>query len=161
MHSSIVANEASAPARPAWRAVWSLGLGVFGLIIAEFLPASLLTPMAASLGVSEGVAGQSVTATALVALVTGLLVSLWGFAFGLVPVGWSTWLATTVTDEAESAGGLMVASIQLAISAGAAGGGAVFDLNGASGVFTASGVLLLAAMVMVFAGVKVKPVAAE
>jgi|GEM_PF-3749181 len=45
MHSSIVANEASAPARPAWRAVWSLGLGVFGLIIAEFLPASLLTAM--------------------------------------------------------------------------------------------------------------------
>jgi len=90
-----------------------------------------------------------------------MLIALWGFAFGLVPVGWSTWLATTVTDEAESAGGLMVASIQLAISAGAAGGGAVFDLNGASGVFTASGVLLLAAMVMVFAGVKVKPVAAE
>ena len=75
MHSSIVANKASAPARPAWRAVWSLGLGVFGLIIAEFLPASLLTPMAASLGVSEGVAGQSVTATALVALVTGLLIT--------------------------------------------------------------------------------------
>jgi predicted MFS family arabinose efflux permease len=48
----------------------------------------------------------------------GLLVALWGFAFGLVPVAWSTWLATTVPDEAESAGGLLVASIQLAISAG-------------------------------------------
>jgi predicted MFS family arabinose efflux permease len=47
-------------------------LGVFGLITAEFLPASLLTPMAASLGVSEGMAGQAVTATALVALVTGI-----------------------------------------------------------------------------------------
>jgi predicted MFS family arabinose efflux permease len=75
MNSSIAANEAITPARPAWRAVWSLGLGVFGLITAEFLPASLLTPMAASLGVSEGVAGQTVTATALVALVTGLLIT--------------------------------------------------------------------------------------
>jgi predicted MFS family arabinose efflux permease len=45
------------------------------LITAEFLPASLLTPMAASLGVSEGMAGQAVTATALVALVTGLLIT--------------------------------------------------------------------------------------
>lgn len=398
MNASVAERGAIAPAKPAWRAVWALGLGVFGLITAEFLPASLLTPMAASLGVTEGVAGQTVTATALVALVTGLLitsatksldrrwvlmfftlmqivssllvafapslqvlllgrlllgvaiggfwamstattmrlvpasdvpkalsiifagvsiatvvaaplgsylgsligwrnvfilcvvpgvlallwlvwvlpsmrpenggslrtllhvlrrpgmiggllatififsghfafftylrpfletvgrasvetislillgfglanfigtsiaghllarnlrltlalvpfgmgvlallmvafghlalldgllVTLWGFAFGLVPVGWSTWLATTVPDEAESAGGLMVASIQLAISAGAAGGGLVFDLNGASGVFTVSGVLLVAAMVMVFAGVRVKPVTTE
>ena len=89
----------------------------------------------------------------------GLLVALWGFAFGLVPVAWSTWLATTVPDEAESAGGLLVASIQLAISAGAAGGGAVFDLHGASGVFTGSGLLLLTAMVVVFTAVRVKPVA--
>ena len=43
--------------------------------MAEFLPASLLTPMASSLGVSEGMAGQAVTATALVALVTGLLIA--------------------------------------------------------------------------------------
>ncbi len=92
-------------------------------------------------------------------MLAGLLVALWGFAFGLVPVAWSTWLATTVPDEAESAGGLLVASIQLAISAGAAGGGAVFDLHGASGVFTGSGLLLLSAMVIVFAAVRVKPVA--
>lgn len=96
-----------------------------------------------------------------IALLDGLLVAMWGFAFGLVPVGWSTWLATTVPDEAESAGGLLVASIQLAISAGAAGGGAVFDLNGASGVFTGSGLLLLTAMIIVFAGVRVKSTVSE
>ncbi|OFV58716.1 hypothetical protein BCR59_23235 [Klebsiella pneumoniae] len=56
-------------------------------------------------------------------VLAGLLVALWGFAFGLVPVAWSTWLATTVPDEAESAGGLLVASIQLAISAGAPAAG--------------------------------------
>ncbi|MBN8944889.1 MAG: MFS transporter [Rhizobiales bacterium] len=58
--------------RPAaWAAVVSLALGVFGLVTAEFLPASLLTPIAADLGISDGTAGQTVTATALVAAVAG------------------------------------------------------------------------------------------
>ena len=55
--------------RAQWPAVGALALGVFGLVTAEFLPASLLTAMAADLHVSEGVAGQTVTATALVAAV--------------------------------------------------------------------------------------------
>lgn len=54
-----------------WGAVVSLSLGVFGLVTAEFLPASLLTPMSADLGVSVGAAGQSVTTTAVVAAVAG------------------------------------------------------------------------------------------
>ena len=36
---------------PAWGAVVSLALGVFGLVTAEFLPASLLTPLARDLGI--------------------------------------------------------------------------------------------------------------
>ena len=52
-----------------WAAVVSLALGVFGLVTAEFLPASLLTAMATDLGISNGAAGQTVTATALVAAV--------------------------------------------------------------------------------------------
>ncbi|MFX7845014.1 MFS transporter, partial [Acinetobacter baumannii] len=55
----------------AWAAVVSLALGVFGLVTAEFLPASLLTPIAGDLGISDGTAGQTVTATALVAAVAG------------------------------------------------------------------------------------------
>jgi predicted MFS family arabinose efflux permease len=50
-------------------------LGVFGLVTAEFLPASLLTPMANDLGINEGMAGQAVSATAIVALVTCLLIA--------------------------------------------------------------------------------------
>ena len=70
-------DELACPAqeKPAWGAVFSLTLGVFGLVTAEFLPASLLTPMAATLGVTEGLAGQAVTATAAVAMVTSLLIS--------------------------------------------------------------------------------------
>lgn len=61
----VLANETSAH----WAAVGSLALGVFGLVTAEFLPASLLTAMAADLGISNGAAGQTVTATALVGAV--------------------------------------------------------------------------------------------
>lgn len=61
-------------AEAAWAAIVSLALGVFGLVTAEFLPASLLTPIAADLRISDGTAGQTVTATALVAAVAAPLV---------------------------------------------------------------------------------------
>lgn len=60
----------------AWWAVISLALGAFGLVTAEFLPISLLTPMAADLGVSNGAVGQAITATAVVAAFAGPLVVL-------------------------------------------------------------------------------------
>lgn len=76
MHDgTTVESRSEGQTRPAWSAVVSMGLGVFGLVGAEFLPASLLTPMATDLGVTEGMAGQAVTATAAVALVTSLLVT--------------------------------------------------------------------------------------
>ncbi|TPJ18461.1 MFS transporter [Mesorhizobium sp. B2-7-2] len=59
-------TEPEERSEPAWAAVVSLALGVFGLVTAEFLPASLLTRLAQDLGVSEGAAGQAVTATAVV-----------------------------------------------------------------------------------------------
>lgn len=52
-----------------------------------------------------------------------LLLALWGMAFGGVPVAWSNWVARAVPDQAESAGGMVVASVQSAIAAGAAGEG--------------------------------------
>lgn len=61
------------PVASSWAAVFSLALGVFGLLTAEYLPASLLTPMAADLGVSEALAGQAVTVTAVAAMLSGLL----------------------------------------------------------------------------------------
>lgn len=60
---------------PAWGAVVSMSLGVFGIVGAEFLPASLLTEMAADLQVTEGLAGQAVTVTAGVAMIASLLIT--------------------------------------------------------------------------------------
>jgi predicted MFS family arabinose efflux permease len=62
------------PQPTSWLGVVSLALGVFAIVMAEFLPASLLTRVAEDLGVSEGVAGQSVSVTAIVAAVAGLTV---------------------------------------------------------------------------------------
>jgi predicted MFS family arabinose efflux permease len=54
-----------------WGAVVSMALGVFGLVTAEFLPVSLLTPISGDLDVASGVAGQSITMTAIVAAIAG------------------------------------------------------------------------------------------
>ena len=78
------------------------------------------------------------------------LVALWGLAFGTIPVAWSTWLARAVPDEAESGGGLIVAAVQLAITFGAAGGGAIYALAGVAGVFVTGGALMLATTAVIF-----------
>jgi predicted MFS family arabinose efflux permease len=86
--------------------------------------------------------------TAMAGLLLGLpahaaLVAIWGMAFGAIPVGWSTWAARAAPDETESAGGILVAAVQVAIAAGAAVGGLIYGLAGITGVFATGGVLLL------------------
>lgn len=80
--------------RAAWPAVVSLALGVFALVTAEFLPASLLTPIARALAISEALAGQAVTTTAVVAFFAGLLaaVATRGLDRRLVLMGFSALL---------------------------------------------------------------------
>lgn len=90
--------------------------------------------------------------------VASVLIALWGVAFGAVPVAWSTWITRTVPDEAESAGGLFVAAVQLAIATGAAVGGAIFGVSGAGGVFGASGIVLLLAALVVLGGMRARAV---
>ncbi|MCQ8277584.1 hypothetical protein NFI95_03860 [Acetobacteraceae bacterium KSS8] len=71
-----------------------------------------------------------------------------------MPVGWSTWLAPAVPDQTESAGGLLVAAVQLAIAAGAAVAGLIFDRLGIAGVFVWSGAPLWGAAFLVWVRVK-------
>ncbi|NKM27931.1 MFS transporter [Rhizobium laguerreae] len=76
LDSSAIALDTTVPSswsRTTWFAVISMAATSFALVSAEFLPAGLLTPMARDLGVSEGTAGQVVTATASVGAVTALL----------------------------------------------------------------------------------------
>jgi len=52
-----------------------MSLCVFALIASEFMPVSLLTPMAAELRVSEGMVGQGIAISGLFAVITSLSVS--------------------------------------------------------------------------------------
>ncbi|MFM9268760.1 MFS transporter [Halomonas elongata] len=103
-----------------------------------------------------GILGLGLSGVGGIPMADALMVALWGMAFGTVPVAWSTWLTRTVPDEAESAGGLLVAAIQFAIASGAAVGGLVFDTSGAIGVFAVSGVVLLMAALLILFGVRTR-----
>jgi predicted MFS family arabinose efflux permease len=85
-------------------------------------------------------------------VIAALLIAFWGMVFGVVQVGWTAWLTRTIPDEPESGGGIQIATIQLAITAGAAIGGFIFDHTGAKGVFISSSVFtLVAALVAMLA----------
>ncbi|TPM29928.1 MFS transporter [Mesorhizobium sp. B2-3-4] len=62
-------------ARSAWGAVLSMALCVFVLIASEFMPVSLLSPIAADLGIAAGRAGQAISISGAFAVVTSLLVA--------------------------------------------------------------------------------------
>src|SRR5215204_7694580 len=58
-----------------WGAVFALTLCVATLIASEFMPISLLTPIAADLHMSEGRAGQAVAVSGIFAVLTSLAIS--------------------------------------------------------------------------------------
>ena len=58
-----------------WGAVFAMSLAAFVLVASEFMPVSLLTPIAADLHVSEGQAGQGISVSGLFALFTSLLIA--------------------------------------------------------------------------------------
>jgi predicted MFS family arabinose efflux permease len=104
-----------------------------------------------------GILGLGLIAQGGSPVAVSVMVAVWGLLFGAVPVAWSTWLTRTVPDQAESAGGLLVAAINFAIAAGAAAGGAIFDASGATEVFAASTVILFLAALVVSVGVRPRP----
>ncbi len=68
--------EHQGEAQPAhWGGVFAMTLCVFALIASEFLPVSLLTPMAADLRVTEGMAGQGIAISGAFAVLTSLSIS--------------------------------------------------------------------------------------
>ena len=72
----------------------------------------------------------------------------WGFLFGMLCVGWTAWIALTLSDKAEIAGGLSVAAIQFSIGSAAALGGHIYDASGMTGIFLVAAVILAGATVL-------------
>jgi DHA1 family purine ribonucleoside efflux pump-like MFS transporter len=81
---------------------------------------------------------------------------IWGFAFALIPVGWSTWITRSLSDQAEKAGSIQVAVIQLANTCGAAVGGVALDHFGLLSPLMLSGTLMLLTALLVATKVRIK-----
>src|SRR3981189_670656 len=61
--------------RQIWSAVGSMALCVAMLIASEFMPISLLTPIAHDLGATEGMAGQAISVSGFFAVIASLFIA--------------------------------------------------------------------------------------
>jgi len=157
--ASLLPPVVEAERTPAWAAVLSLTVGVFGLVTAEFLPASLLTPIAADLGISVGTAGQAVTATAVVAAIAGPAIVVgtgtldrrlivWGLSALLV-------LSNVLAAVASNIWILLAARVALGVALGG-----VWSLAAALALRLVPGHLMPRAMTLIFTGVSAATVCA-
>jgi predicted MFS family arabinose efflux permease len=92
--------------------------------------------------------GLIVLGSSLAAVV--VLLGVWGLIATAAPVGWWTWVARTIPENAEGGGGLMVAVVQLAIGLGSTVGGLLFDICGYRSTFMASAGLLMISAFLAF-----------
>ena len=112
------------------------------LIISRFLKRSLFRTLIAIAVLMALIALALIPFGNSIIVVTALL-GLWGLLATAAPVGWWSWLAQALPNDAEAGGGLMVAVIQLAIALGSTVGGLLFDNRGYQSTFVASAVVLL------------------
>lgn len=114
-----------------------IGTAVIGVFLARGLYRTLIAIplLMALIALLLVPAGTRVGAVAV-------LLGLWGLVATAAPVGWWSWVARALPDEAEAGGGLMVAVIQLAIALGSTVGGLLFDAGGHTNAFAASAALL-------------------
>lgn len=123
-----------------------LGIGVMGFIgtcvITIFLERHFYTTLIVIPILMAAIAATLIffgTSTMVVAVLLGL----WGFLATAAPVGWWSWLARTLPEQAEVGGGLMVAVVQLAIALGSTVGGILFDHSGYQATFVFSAIILV------------------
>jgi predicted MFS family arabinose efflux permease len=122
-----------------------LAIGVAGLIGTALVGSMLTTRLNPVLiAIPLGMAALAVALIAFGSEMWGAaaLLAAWGLVATPAPVAWGTWLTRTVPDDAEAGGGLMVATIQLAITLGASLGGLLYDMRGYQSTFAASAILL-------------------
>ncbi|KRE16333.1 transporter [Bosea sp. Root483D1] len=114
----IVPDERTA----AWPAVFALAMGVFALVSAEFLPASVLTSIAADLSISVGAAGQTVTVTSLVGVAAAIFTPILTSRFDRRLVLWTLLsllaVSSLVTAMANGFAMLLAARFLLGIALG-------------------------------------------
>lgn len=108
--------------RQTWSAVGSMSMCVAMLIASEFMPVSLLTPIAADLGATEGMAGQAISISGLFAVLSSLLIPTIASRFDrrhvLIALTGVMLASLVLIAEAPNFGVLMVARALLGITIG-------------------------------------------
>jgi predicted MFS family arabinose efflux permease len=122
------------------------GTSLIGFLLRAHLSAVLVAFPAALAAIALLLIGLGPVAIAA----TGLLI-LWGLLTTPIPVAWGTWMTRVVPDELEAGGGLQVALIQFAITAGAFSGGLLYDSAGWWSAFALGALLLLGSTVVAVA----------
>lgn len=75
MTADPASNRDISARRTGWGAMFTLTLCVSTLIASEFMPLSILTPIASELRVTEGAAGQAIAISGLFAVLTSLTIA--------------------------------------------------------------------------------------
>ncbi|MCH7391189.1 MFS transporter [Acinetobacter dispersus] len=128
-----------------------LGVGVMGLIgtsVISLLLKPAFYPTLIFIPVIMAVIALALVMFGTWTIIVAVLLGLWGLLGTAAPVGWWSWIARTLPENAEAGGGLMVAVIQFAIALGSVLGGILFDHSGYQMTFIMSAVLLVISAIL-------------
>lgn len=125
--------------------------GIAGTFAGERLAAHGLRPAFAAVGMLLAVAIGGLALAGAHPLWAGLLVTLWGLAFGAVPVCVQLWVFRAAPRHAETSAALMVTVFQLALAAGAGAGGWLVDHAGLRAAYAAGALAALLAVLLLVA----------
>lgn len=134
-----------------------LGLGLAGLAGASlvgFVLRQHLRAVLIGLPLVLGVIALALIGFGHFAVLTAVLLVVWGFFTTPIPVAWNTWMTRVIPNDLEAGGGLQVALIQFAIMTGAFAGGLLFDHAGWWSPFALGAVLLFGSMLFAIAATR-------
>ena len=124
-------------------------MGLLGNVLVGMLLRTRLYSLLIAIPLLLATIALSLSAFGGLPLVTGLLLAVWGLISSGAAAVWWTWLSKVLPRDAEAGGGLMVAVIQLAVTAGATMGGVLYDQGGHRSTFMLSALALCAAAFIV------------
>jgi predicted MFS family arabinose efflux permease len=137
-----------------------LGLGLAGFVGTYFAGALLarrLYTLIWALPLALAIVTLGLMSVGHVIALVAIAMIAWGALNAAIPVAWSAWLSKGISDEPESGGGLMVGAIQLSIMLGGALGGWLLDHVSIAAPFIGGALLLLAAVLVVGTGDRIRP----
>jgi len=122
--------------------------GIVGTFAAERLAARGLRLSFAAVGTLLALAMGGLALIGAHPVAAGLLVTLWGLAFGAVPVCVQLWVFRAAPRQSETGAALMVTVFQLALAAGAGGGGWLVDHASLPAAYAAGALTALSAALL-------------